>query len=219
MAAGSGVLANDLTIAREDSSRLDPAPSSAQIRSATQPCEEASLDVEDREPSGDRGGMIVHLTAFALAVGLTLAALGMHYEALRLLSVVPQVTRISARLKTLLVIIGAISAHIAEAVAFAVGYWVGEAPLHLGRFVGSGELGANGQLGPLQLLYFSLEAFTTQGLGDVYPVGPLRLVASLEPLAGLILIGWSTSFTFLVMRRYWRLKSDATVRTTSKELD
>lgn len=163
--------------------------------------------------------MIVHLTAFALAVGLTLAALGMHYEALRLLSVVPQASRISARLKTLLVIIGALSAHIAEAAIFALGYWAGEAPLQLGRFVGSGQVGASGRLGPLQLLYFSLEAFTTQGLGDVYPVGPLRLVASLEPLAGLILIGWSTSFTFLVMRRYWRLKADAAVRMTSKGLD
>ncbi|HEX4709549.1 ion channel [Phenylobacterium sp.] len=163
--------------------------------------------------------MIVHLTAFALAVGLTLAALGMHYEALRVLSVVPQAARISARLKTLVVIIGAIAAHIAEAAAFAVGYWVGEAPLHLGRFAGGGQLEASGQLGPLQLFYFSLEAFTTQGVGDVYPVGPLRLVASLEPLAGLILIGWSTSFTFVVMRRYWRLKSEATVKTPSKGLD
>lgn len=145
--------------------------------------------------------MLIHLTAFALAMALTLVALGMHYEALRILSVVPQLARITARLKTLLVIIGVITAHVAEAAAFAVGYWVGEALLHLGTFV------SGGRLGPLQVFYFSLETFTTQGVGDVYAVGPLRLVASLEPLAGLILIGWSTSFTFLVMRRYWRLKS------------
>ena len=56
-----------------------------------------------------------------------------------------------------------------------------------------------------QLFYFSIETFTTQGVGDVYPVGPLRLVASLEPLAGLILIGWSGSFTFLAMGLDWRL--------------
>jgi hypothetical protein len=30
-------------------------------------------------------------------------------------------------------------------------------------------------------------------------------MASLEPLVGLILIGWSTSLTFVLMRRYWRV--------------
>jgi hypothetical protein len=35
-------------------------------------------------------------------------------------------------------------------------------------------------------------------------MGQLRLLASVQPLVGLMLIGWSTSFTFLVMRRDWR---------------
>ncbi len=30
-------------------------------------------------------------------------------------------------------------------------------------------------------------------------------MASLEPLVGLMMIGWSTSLTFVLMRRYWRL--------------
>ncbi len=142
-----------------------------------------------------------HITAFTLAMALLLATVVTHYEALRLLSVLTEGLRTSAHLRTLLVIGGATVAHMAEAAVFAAGYWLGEGPLHLGRFVGAVRLG------PLQLFYFSLETFTTQGVGDIYAVGPMRLVASLEPLAGLILIGWSTSFTFLVMQRYWRLRA------------
>jgi hypothetical protein len=36
-----------------------------------------------------------------------------------------------------------------------------------------------------------------------YPIGNLRLLASIETINGLLLIGWSTSFTFLGMQRYW----------------
>jgi hypothetical protein len=39
-------------------------------------------------------------------------------------------------------------------------------------------------------------------------VGDLRLIASLEVLNGLLLIGWSTSFTYLSMLRYWKLHDD-----------
>lgn len=45
------------------------------------------------------------------------------------------------------------------------------------------------------------------GLGDMFPSGHLRLISAIEALNGLILIGWSTSFTFLAMRRYWPLES------------
>jgi hypothetical protein len=36
------------------------------------------------------------------------------------------------------------------------------------------------------------------------PEGPLRLLASFEPLNGLILIAWSGSFTYLEVQRHWR---------------
>jgi Ion channel len=150
--------------------------------------------------------MDTHVTALVLAMGLVLTAVVMHYEALRRMSLLP-FPKLSGRLRTLLVIGGATVAHVGEAALFAAGYWLGEGPLHLGRFAGADRLG------PLQLFYFSLETFTTQGVGDIYAVGPMRLIASLEPLAGLILIGWTTSFTFLVMQRYWRLQ---TTRATSR---
>jgi len=56
-------------------------------------------------------------------------------------------------------------------------------------------------------LYFSLASYTTIGFGDVV-LGPgWRVLAGLEGLTGLVLVGWSTAFTFAVVSRmyeYWR---------------
>lgn len=51
-----------------------------------------------------------------------------------------------------------------------------------------------GDPGPLpfsRCLYFSAETFTTLGYGDVVPHGDLRLLAGIEALNGLLLIGWT----------------------------
>lgn len=136
--------------------------------------------------------------AFALALLLISAAVLIHFQALRALSQGQDKLAVSGHLKILLVIFGLIIAHVLEAAVFAGGYAIGEQALGLGRFVGSPSMSAS------QLFYFSIETFTTQGVGDVYVIGPLRLIASLEPLAGLILIGWSGSFTFLAMGLDWR---------------
>jgi len=142
---------------------------------------------------------MVQFYAFILSLALIFGAVMIHYQALRLLSAGQDSPSISRNLKILLVIFGLIVAHVLEAGLFAVGYGVGERLLRLGMFVGVPAMSAS------QLFFFSIETFTTQGVGDVYPVGALRLIASLEPLAGLILIGWSGSFTFLAMGLDWRL--------------
>jgi len=52
-------------------------------------------------------------------------------------------------------------------------------------------------------LYFSAETYTSLGFGDLIPIGPLRLLAGAEALNGLVLIGWSASFTYIAMERFW----------------
>jgi len=52
-------------------------------------------------------------------------------------------------------------------------------------------------------LYFSAETYTSLGYGDVVPTGPLRTLAGVEALNGLLLIGWSASFTYVAMQRFW----------------
>ncbi len=148
--------------------------------------------------------MPIHQTlGLGLALGVSFLAVLIHYEALGGISVLADRAPVSPRLKMLGVISAVVVAHMVEAGVFALAFWLGAAVMHIGRFVGDAPQNA------FQYYYFALETYTTQSVGDLYLVGGLRMVASLEPLVGLILIGWSTSLTFLVMRRYWRLKPSA----------
>jgi hypothetical protein len=52
---------------------------------------------------------------------------------------------------------------------------------------------------------FSAVTYTSLGLGDYYPTRNLWLIAGVEALNGLVLIGWSASFTYLAMETYWPL--------------
>ena len=52
-------------------------------------------------------------------------------------------------------------------------------------------------------MYFSGIVYSTVGFGDLAPVGPVRLMAVLESVTGLVMIAWSASFTFIHMQRDW----------------
>ena len=65
-----------------------------------------------------------------------------------------------------------------------------------------------GQLPNLEVAtYFSLVTYTTIGYGDIV-LGPgWRVLAGIEALTGLLLVGWSTAFAFAVVHRmyeHWR---------------
>jgi len=120
-----------------------------------------------------------------------------HYEVLRMLTGRLPTLDIPARTKLIVVIFGAFFAHAAEIFLYAVAFYV------LVRYFGAGPLG---HLNPSSLtlcLYFSAETYTSLGYGDVVPGGELRLLAGIEALNGLLLIGWSASFTYLAMERFW----------------
>lgn len=134
--------------------------------------------------------------ALCLAAVLTAVVVVIHYEALRLLSALHP-RQWSGRVNIGVLIVCIILTHLGESLVFAFGYWMCDHWLGLGGLTGASSSS------PFAYIYFSLETFTTQNLGDLQPLGASRLVASLEPLVGLILIGWSTSFTFVVMRRDW----------------
>lgn len=143
-----------------------------------------------------------YVMAFGLTALLAVVCVAIHYEALRAISAFHP-KRWHGRVGVGGIIMCLIVAHCIEALVFGLGYWVGSEVLYLGTFIGPAHMN------PFVYAYFSLETFTTQSLGNVYPTGPLRLTAAVEPLVGLILIGWSTSFTFLAMQRNWpRWKSD-----------
>lgn len=120
----------------------------------------------------------------------------LHHEGLR--AIQGRVARARhTRLVMVGVIFGIFALHLLEIALYSGAYALAVDLLHLGHLVGDVD-GTN-----LEMLYFSAETFTTLGFGDIVPEGPLRLLASFEPLNGLILLGWSASFTYVEVQRYW----------------
>ncbi|MGB1540283.1 MAG: ion channel [Rickettsiales bacterium] len=52
-------------------------------------------------------------------------------------------------------------------------------------------------------LYYSAMVYTTVGFGDIIPTKGMEMLAAVESLNGLVMIGWSVSFTYLAMERFW----------------
>lgn len=137
------------------------------------------------------------LVALACVLLVTLTTL-IHYEVLGFLSARLPRLRVASRAKLLFVIHGAFLAHAAEIVLY------GAAMYALVHWFAAGTLGGAGGFGFMECIYFSAETFTSLGFGDVVPLGPLRLIAGVETLNGLLLIGWSASYAYIAMERFWK---------------
>ncbi|HTI88442.1 MAG TPA: potassium channel family protein, partial [Alphaproteobacteria bacterium] len=107
--------------------------------------------------------------------------------------------RIPPRPPILAAIAAAFFAHTVEVWVFAIAYYL------LQNHFGIGAIGGEVDGSFAEFVYFSAETYTSLGFGDIYPIGGFRLVAGVEALVGLVMIGWSASFTFLEMQRYWEL--------------
>jgi hypothetical protein len=125
-----------------------------------------------------------------------------HYEVLRMLTVGLPAFGMPARAKLIFVIFSAFFAHAAEIVLYALAIYV------LVRYFGTGTLGQAGRFSLTQCLYFSAETYSSLGYGDIVPGGDIRLLAGVEVLNGLLLIGWSASYTYIAMERFWNDTSE-----------
>ncbi|MGD9842006.1 MAG: ion channel [Steroidobacteraceae bacterium] len=63
-------------------------------------------------------------------------------------------------------------------------------------------LGADG-FSLVNCFYFSAEAYTSLGFVDIVPRGSIRLLVGAEALNGILMIGWSASYLYIAMERYW----------------
>lgn len=94
--------------------------------------------------------------------------------------------------------VAAILGHLFEIFIFALAlYWM----------VGKPEFGSLSSENTVDKLhdyfYYSAITYTSLGFGDITPSGPLRLMAAVEALTGLVLIAWTASFAFLAMQKVW----------------
>jgi len=133
----------------------------------------------------------------ALCVGLVVATTVTHYEVLRLLSFGLPGLRIPARAKLIIVILAAFGSHSLQMLMYGAVYYVLIHGLLLGSLLGGNSSSLE------TCMYFSAQTFTSLGFGDLLPAGPVRMVAGAEALNGLLLIGWSASYTYLSMERFW----------------
>jgi ion channel len=124
----------------------------------------------------------------------------LHYEVLRLMSFGLPRLAIRPRAKLLLVIFGTFISHALQMLLYAAGYALLADGLGLGKLSG-------GRSTFTDYLYFSAETYTSLGFGDLIPIGPLRLMAGVETLNGLLLIGWSASYIYISMERFWTAPS------------
>jgi hypothetical protein len=120
-----------------------------------------------------------------------------HYEALRLMTAGLPKTGLRPRPQLILVMIGAFVAHALEIALYALAFYA------LTTWFAAGRMGDGKILTFAQVLYFSAETYTSLGYGDVLPHGDLRLLVGVEAVNGLLLIGWTTSYTYLAMERLW----------------
>jgi hypothetical protein len=128
---------------------------------------------------------------------LVVATTVIHYEVLRLLGRSLATLRIPSRGKLMVVIFSTFLAHALEILLYAVAIYL---LVHYARL---GALGRHGG-SVTECLYFSAETYTSLGYGDIVPTGDLRLLAGVEALNGLLLIGWSASYTYIAMERFWK---------------
>lgn len=144
----------------------------------------------------------VNLMIVAATLLTVSAAVLTHYEGLLFVSRGLQRLGGPRRAKVLYGILSMVILHVVEIWLFGVVMWL------LLKWPGAGHIAMSGGTGAppafLDAIYLSAITFTTVGFGDLAPVGPIRFLSGTEALTGFVLIGWSASFTYLEMERFWR---------------
>ncbi|QFT76915.1 potassium channel family protein [Erythrobacter sp. THAF29] len=139
-------------------------------------------------------GQIV--AGIAISFGLVAASLYLHFRVLRAMSLHFSKPKPTIKRPMMMVMTAIFLTHVAEIALFAVAYSI------MG-FAGLGQLSGAYHSTPVDYFYFSIATYSTLGIGDIFPDGAMRMVAGIEALAGLLLIAWSASFTYLMMERLW----------------
>ncbi|MGU3388904.1 potassium channel family protein [Methylobacterium sp. 13MFTsu3.1M2] len=151
--------------------------------------------------------MLLAMTASVVLVTTTILVL---YETLRLTSEHLSELPVPPRARILAVVLMTFVGHTVAVWIYAGAYWLLVLRLGVGAFAGAPVTSFE------DCLYFSVVAYTSLGFGDHFPTSHTRLLAGVEALNGLLLIGWSASFTYLAMERYWPLHGKAHAHRTAR---
>jgi hypothetical protein len=125
-----------------------------------------------------------------------------HYEALRVTSRVFTHIHIAPRARILVVLAVTLLSHFLQVMLYAWAYYL----MHYAD--GFGYVSGAEPFDMENAFYFSISSYTTLGIGDLIPNGGLRIISGAEALNGLVLVGWTASFTYLTMEKFWHLRPE-----------
>lgn len=135
---------------------------------------------------------------------LILLTSGVVYETLAILW--KRLPRIRVGRLRIAIVIGFIFlVHILSIWIYGIAYYILLHHTDLGGF--TGESIANGNYGNdlFSMVYYSTITYTSLGFGDMVPTLGFRFLSGIEGLNGLVLIGWTVSYAFLAMQKFWKL--------------
>lgn len=128
----------------------------------------------------------------AIALGFSLALLlsttALHYRVVVLLEKLRPVRSDAQHPWLFAATASLVGAHLVQICLYAFAFAAASLWLGLGTFEGVHEMRA------FDYFYFAAETYSSLGYGDIYPSGALRLIASICPLNGLLLLAWSGAF-------------------------
>jgi hypothetical protein len=139
-----------------------------------------------------------------ICIALITATLLIHYEALRMTSRWIVDLPIPPRARMIVVLAVSIMSHLLQILLYALAYLL---MIENGGFGTIGVVATHPNFS--NMFYFSITSYTTLGIGDIVPHGEIRLVSGIEALNGFVLVGWTASFTYLKMERYWRVPEES----------
>ncbi len=140
------------------------------------------------------------LVTLGITLVLVISCVMLHYEAMSLLRRAGDWLHVNHawhRGHLSVLVCGLLIAHVLEVILFGWGYYGLIDGKDYGAIVGGQNINFSDGI------YFSFSSYSSLGYGDLVPAGPLRFMAGMEALTGLVLIGWTASFMYLQMRRVW----------------
>jgi hypothetical protein len=145
----------------------------------------------------------------ALCLGLFMIVLTslINYEILRSIWNLAPKINILPRLRVMVMVAGVFAGQIIAIALYGVLYTIliKFAPVMGALIGGEAHIGERFD-DATSIFYFSASTYSSLGYGDIVPEGALRIIAGMEVLNGLVLIGWSVSFTYLMMQQFWGLQ-------------
>jgi hypothetical protein len=145
------------------------------------------------------------LASAIISLGMIILTAFVVYEALRIIWLILPRLNWPPRKRVLFIIACIFFVHVINIWLCGAAFFVVENYTNIGVLSGARAHLTDNFKGFLECLYFSSATYTSLGFGDIIPTHNLRMLAAAEVLSGLIMIGWTISFTFLSMEKFWQL--------------